>query len=330
MNKLYKKLSIVISVMLVFSCMFQLNARALEDFIQTEDITESYEPTEYPTIIPTEYPTIIPIEYPTDPIEITEPSESTSHNTTNVPTEIPVISETDNLEIMPVSTETTAPTEWTEPTELTEPTEIFEPTEPQPPIQTSPTYNTEEPTIPCISDPTTAPGYTEPWETDPTNRPIVTPQLIVLPHKTTISLSSSKGSVYVKGTKQIKATVKYGRGETTYKSLNLSVAKVSSGGKITGVKKGKAIIVIKNNGAVTHYTITVNNPKLNITGKTIRKGKTFTISVIGKVGTPKFSSTNKRVAKVNSGGKVKGKKRGKCYINVKTNGIKLRCKVKVK
>lgn len=324
MNKLYKKLSIVISVMIVLSCMFQLNARALDNFEQTGEITGSYDPTEYTTIIPTEYPTIIPMEYPTEPIEITEPPESTSQNTTYAPTDIPVISETDNLEIMPVSTETT------EPTESTEPTEILEPTEPQPPIQTSPTYNTEEPTSPCVIDPTMAPGGTEPWETNPTNRPIVTPQLIVLPHKTTISLASSKGSVYVKGTKQIKATVKYGRGETTYKSLNMSVAKVSSGGKITGVKKGKAVIVIKNNGAVTHYTITVNNPKLNITDKTIKKGKTFTISIIGKVGTPKFSSTNKRVAKVNSCGKVKGKKRGKCYINVKTNGINLRCKVKVK
>lgn len=312
------------SAVLFLSVFPNISAGAVDSYEQSEDIIGSYEPIESPSTMPTEIPTIIPVEYPTDPIESTNQSESTPQNSSYEPTESTVKYTTSNLEIMP------------RPIESTEPTKINKPTVPQPTTPTNPPIYSE-PTEPNTAAPDRPPG----WEnTDPTHNiqagteipkpTIPTPQLIVIPHKTTISLASSKGSVYVKGKKQIKVTVKYGRGRTTYKSLNMSVAEVSSGGKITGVKKGKAVIVIKNNGAVRHYTITVKNPKLNITNKTIKKGKTFSLKVIGKVGTPKFSSTNKKIAKVNSYGKVKGRKKGKCYIKVKTNGMTLKCKVKVK
>ncbi len=324
MNKRINKICILMSAILVLSAFPNISAGAVDSYEQIEDIIGSYEPIENPSTSPTEIPTINPIEYPTDPVESTNQSVSISQNASYETTGDTVEYKTDHLEIMP------------EPIESTEPTKINKSTEPQPTTPTNlPIYS--EPTELCTIPPDRPPG----WEsTDPTNdiqvesekpKPsIPTPQLIVTPHKTTISLASSKGSVYVKGTKQIKVTVKYARGRTTYRSLNMSVAKVSSGGKITGVKKGKAVIVIKNNGAVRHYTITVKNPKLNITNKTIKKGKTFSLRVIGKVGTPKFSSTNKKIAKVNSYGKVKARKKGNCYIKVKTNGMTLKCKVKVK
>ncbi|MCH5303904.1 MAG: leucine-rich repeat protein, partial [Ruminococcus sp.] len=147
---------------------------------------------------------------------------------------------------------------------------------------------------------------------------------------TTITLKKSSAAVYVKGTTQISATVKNGNGKTTYKSSNSKIAKVSSSGKITGVKKGTATITVTNNGVSKSFKVTVKNPKLNKTKKTLKKGKSFTIKITGKVGKAKFTSSNKKVAKVNSKGKVTAKKKGKANITVKANGLKLKCKITVK
>ncbi|MCH5304609.1 MAG: leucine-rich repeat protein, partial [Ruminococcus sp.] len=150
------------------------------------------------------------------------------------------------------------------------------------------------------------------------------------PAKTTVSLAKLSATIYVKGTAQIKTTVKNGKGKTTYKSSNSKVAKVSSTGKVTGVKKGTATITVTNNGVSKTFKVTVKNPKLNTSKKTLKKGKTFTIKITGKVGKAKFTSSNKKVAKVNSKGKVTAKKKGKANITVNTNGIKLKCRITVK
>ena len=150
------------------------------------------------------------------------------------------------------------------------------------------------------------------------------------PAKTTVTLKKSSAAVYVKGTAQIKATVKNGKGKTTYKTSNKKVAKVNSSGKVTGVKKGTATITVTNNGVSKKFKITVKNPKLNKSKLTLKKGKSFKLSIKGKVGNAKFTSSSKKVAKVNSKGKVTAKKKGKATITVKTNGMKLKCKVTVK
>ncbi|MGN1126642.1 MAG: Ig-like domain-containing protein [Ruminococcus sp.] len=147
---------------------------------------------------------------------------------------------------------------------------------------------------------------------------------------TTVTLSRYSGSVYVKGSLQIHATVKNGSGKTTYKSSNTKVAKVSSKGKVTGVKKGSAVITVKNHGVSKKFRVTVKNPKLNATSKTLYKGKSFTLKVTGKIGKAKFSSSNKKVATVSSSGKITAKKKGSATITVKANGVTLKCKVTVK
>ena len=62
-------------------------------------------------------------------------------------------------------------------------------------------------------------------------------------------------------------------------------------------------------------------------------GAQFTVAngtITGKVGKATFKSSNKKIAIVSSGGKIKAKKKGTCTITVKTNGRTLKCKVKVK
>ncbi|MDD6646162.1 MAG: leucine-rich repeat protein [Oscillospiraceae bacterium] len=148
--------------------------------------------------------------------------------------------------------------------------------------------------------------------------------------KTTVTLAKSSATVYRTGKTAIKATVKNGKGKTTYKSSNTKVAKVTSKGVVTGVSKGTAKITVANNGVKKVFTIKVINPTLNKNSVSIKKGKTFTLKIAGKIGTAKFTSSNKKIATVNANGKITAKKKGTVTIKVKTNGITLVCKVKVK
>lgn len=77
---------------------------------------------------------------------------------------------------------------------------------------------------------------------------------------------------------------------------------------------------------VTSYT----TPKLNCKSATIKRNKTKQLRVSGGLGTIKWSSSNRRIAVVNSKGKITGKKKGTCYIYARRCGYKMSCKVRVK
>lgn len=76
--------------------------------------------------------------------------------------------------------------------------------------------------------------------------------------------------------------------------------------------------------------ISFTEPKLNCKSATIKRNKTKQLKVSGGLGTIKWSSSNKRIAVVNSKGKVTGKKKGTCYIYARRCGYKMSCKVRVK
>ena len=176
--------------------------------------------------------------------------------------------------------------------------------------------------VPTETTPTTTtPTTTKPSTTTPT-KPLV--------KKTTVSLARTNGSVYVKGRTTVKATIKNGKGKTTYKSNNTRVAKVSSTGVVTGVKKGIAVITVTNNRVSRTFKVTVKNPTLNRTTLNLKAKKNYTLKVQGKIGKLTFKSSNTKVAIVNAKGKVVAKKKGNATITVKANGITLKCKVKVK
>lgn len=184
-----------------------------------------------------------------------------------------------------------------------------------------PTETTPTETTPTETTPTTTPTTTKPSTTTPT-KPLV--------KKTTVSLARTNGSVYVKGRTTVKVTVKNGKGKTTYKSNNTGVAKVSSTGVVTGVKKGVAVIAVTNNRVSRTFKVTVKNPTLNRTTLNLKAKKNYTLKVQGKIGKVTFKSSNTKVATVNAKGKVVAKKKGNATITVKANGITLKCKVKVK
>lgn len=160
--------------------------------------------------------------------------------------------------------------------------------------------------------------------------PDITEPATTAPPKTTVKLVKYPKTLYVKASSKISVKVTNQNGATSFKSSNGKIAKVDSKGKVTALKKGTAKITVTNNKVSTSFKITVKNPKLNKNSVTLKKGKTFKIKVTGKVGSQKYSSSNKKVASVSSKGKVKAKKAGKAKITVKTNGIKLKLNVKVK
>jgi hypothetical protein len=178
-------------------------------------------------------------------------------------------------------------------------------------------------TKPVSSTTATEPIVTNPQPTTPVaTKPVV--------KKTTVKLAKSSATLYRKGKTTIKTTVKNGKGKTTYKSSNSKIAKVNAKGVVTALKKGTAKITVTNNGVKKTFKVTVKNPKLNATKKTLKVKKSFTLKITGKVGKATFTSSNSKTAKVNSKGKITAKKKGTAYITVKTNGIKLKCKITVK
>lgn len=137
---------------------------------------------------------------------------------------------------------------------------------------------------------------------------------------------NNTASLYVTGTYQIDLSAN----NVEYTSSNNKVATVSADGKITAKKAGTATVSAKAGNVTANYKVTVKNPTLNITKKTLKKGKSFTLKVTGAIGKVKYSTSKKAVAAVNSKGKVTARKKGKAVISVKTNGITLKCNVTVK
>lgn len=167
---------------------------------------------------------------------------------------------------------------------------------------------------------------------------VVTPK-ITLPAKTSVA----KGK-----TVKIKRTI-VGSKESDYKwtSYDTNIATVSVDGTVKGVGVGTTTITAKsavnsNLYATTTVTVTAkpSKIKLNATAKTLKKGKSFKVKVqtwkpdklyITKADKKlKFKSSNKKVATVNSSGKIVAKKKGNATITVTTvNGKKATCKIKV-
>ena len=128
-------------------------------------------------------------------------------------------------------------------------------------------------------------------------------------------------------------------GAKKYKSSNKKIATVSSKGVITAKKKGKATITVttKKNKKVKVKVTVVAAPKkvkLNKKKATLEVGKTLKLKATLTKNTAsqlKWKSSNKKVAKVSSKGKVTAVSAGKAKITVKTfNGKKATCTITVK
>ncbi|MDR0519509.1 MAG: Ig-like domain-containing protein, partial [Clostridiales Family XIII bacterium] len=128
----------------------------------------------------------------------------------------------------------------------------------------------------------------------------------------------------------------------TWTSSDTSVATVSTTGVVKGKKAGTVNITASVNGVSGVYAtcaVTVTQPvtkvKLNKKTLTLKKGAKYTLkaTVTPKNATNKklkWTSSNKKVVKVSSKGKVTALKKGTAIITVKThNGKTYKCKIRV-
>lgn len=122
-------------------------------------------------------------------------------------------------------------------------------------------------------------------------------------------------------------------------SSNTKVAKVTNNGVVKGCKRGTAKIVIQTvDGKKKTIRVTVKKApkKIKITAQKAKtkKGKTLQTRTILSKGSAsyklRFVSSNKRIATVNSTGKIKAKRRGTVRIYVYTyNNKKSQIKIKI-
>ena len=136
----------------------------------------------------------------------------------------------------------------------------------------------------------------------------------------------------------------------SWKSSNKKIVTVSSKGKITGKKKGKAVITVKLlSGKTTKFTVKVQNgivetSSIKVVNKAtgaklpketslkVKKKLSLKTTVAPVTSRQKvtYSSSNKKIAEVTSKGVITAKKKGTVVITVKSGKKTVKIKVKVK
>lgn len=175
------------------------------------------------------------------------------------------------------------------------------------------TTKIEEPTNP-----------TEPTKPQPTKPVVKTPKISA----TKVTLKSAQTKIL----KVTNGTVK------TWSTSSKKIATVSKG-KVVALTKGRVRITatLTNGKKLTCYVTVTTSPKLSRTTLNLKKGKTATVKLTGKVANINnkyynYSKVAKIVSKANATSiKVKALKKGTTTLKIRVNGVNvLRLKVKVK
>ena len=140
-------------------------------------------------------------------------------------------------------------------------------------------------------------------------------------NKTKVTLlKGEKTTLKVTGTKQ----------KVTWSSSKKSVATVNSKGQVVAKNKGSATILAKVSKKTYKCVVKVETPKLSKTSLTLTEKKSYAIKLTGTTVKVKYSSSNPKIACVDSRGKITAVKKGNAVITAKANTKKFTCKVTVK
>ena len=153
-----------------------------------------------------------------------------------------------------------------------------------------------------------------------------------------VALSSSKASVAVGASKTISLRNASGKVKWIISKKSKRVASIKVNGasvKITGKKAGTATITAKVGKKSYKCKLTVKNaPKISKSSISLTKGSSYGLTVSGTSSSPKWSTSNKKVASIK---KISARKysvravsAGKAIIKAKVNGKTLQCTVTVK
>lgn len=145
---------------------------------------------------------------------------------------------------------------------------------------------------------------------------------------TKVKLNKSKATVYVGNTVQLKLkSVK--ASSVKWKSANTKLAKVSSSGKVTALKKGTVKVTATYQKKKYTCTVTVKDAKLEKKQLSLQIGQGYTLEVLNSKGKVKWVSSNPRVAKVNAHGFISPKSKGKTVISAKVGNSTYKCNLNV-
>ena len=150
-----------------------------------------------------------------------------------------------------------------------------------------------------------------------------------------VVLSSRKTSVAVGGSKTI--SLKNARGKVKWSVAKKSVASIKANGasvKVKGKKAGTTTITAKIGKKAFRCKLTVKNaPKISKSSISLTKGNSYDLTVTGTSSSPKWSTSNKKVATIKKVSarkyRVTAKSSGSATIKAKVNGKTLKCKVSV-
>lgn len=199
------------------------------------------------------------------------------------------------------------------------------------------------PTVPLTVAPTVAPTEVPtPVPTlEPTPEPTIepTPKTPVEPAKITLNKKKATLVVGAKLTLKASLTPKGAKSELTWTSSNKKVATVTPKGIVKALRKGTATITVRTaNGkkAACKITVPIAPTKIAFAKKnySVKVGKKIALKTSLTPAKAKtrltWTSSNKKIATVSSKGVVKGIRKGKVVITVKTaNGKKAKVKVTV-
>lgn len=160
----------------------------------------------------------------------------------------------------------------------------------------------------------------------PVSLPVI--QTTAVAQAATIKLNKGAATLYVGNTLTLsisgtKSTVKWS-------SSSEKVAKVSSKGIVTAMKKGTATITATVGKSKYKCTVTVKTPYISTKSVTLNQGDTKKLSITGASGTITWKSSNTAVATVSKSGTVTAKSSGKATITAKDKKNTYSCAVTVK
>ena len=214
----------------------------------------------------------------------------------------------------------------------TEPTET--PTITETPIATvEPTITPDVTETPAAST-TPAATATPILTTEPTETPTIPdPDIPSGPVENNQVLTISNQKVNLKVGEKYTLTAASTNGNVIYKTSNPAIATIDKNGKITAKKAGNITITVTSGDLEKKCVVSVAKTptaattKLNVTKKTLKKGKSFVIKIRFSNGTSDkkitYKTSSKKIATVSKTGKITAKKVGKCKITISTsNGIK--------
>ncbi len=112
-------------------------------------------------------------------------------------------------------------------------------------------------------------------------------------------------------------------------SSDKKVVTVSKTGVVNGIKKGSAIVAAKVGKKTYKCKVAVEAPKLSLSKKNVKAGTSFSLKLNGTKRTPKWYTSDKKIATVSAKGVVKTLKAGKVNITAKLGGKGYVCKVTV-